>query len=154
MPELKHCFEQAGFTNVKTVLSSGNVVFDASAGPIAAIEKAAEAAMSQHLGRTFYTIVRSVAALDKMLASEPHKKFRLSSEAKCIVSFIRKAPKTIPSLPIKKDGAQILTMTPTEIFSAYVPNPLGPVFMVLIEKTFGKEVTTRTWDTVKKCAKA
>jgi len=27
------------------------------------------------------------------------------------------------------------------------------VFMSLIEKTFGKDVTTRTWDTVKKVAK-
>jgi len=27
MPELKRCFEVAGFTEVKTVLASGNVVF-------------------------------------------------------------------------------------------------------------------------------
>jgi hypothetical protein len=33
-----------------------------------------------------------------------------------------------------------------------VRSPKGPVFMTLIEKTFGKEVTTRTWDTVKKAA--
>ena len=39
------------------------------------------------------------------------------------------------------------------VFSAYVPGPHGPVFMTLIEKTLGKEVTTRTWDTVKKVAK-
>ena len=37
-----------------------------------------------------------------------------------------------------------------DIFSAYVPSPRGPVFMTLIEKTFGKDVTTRTWDTVQK----
>jgi len=30
MPELKSSFEAAGFRNVRTVLSSGNVVFDAS----------------------------------------------------------------------------------------------------------------------------
>src|SRR5438034_174716 len=30
----------------------------------------------------------------------------------------------------------------------------GPVFMALIEKTFGKDVTTRTWDTVLKVVKA
>ncbi len=38
------------------------------------------------------------------------------------------------------------------MFSAYLPSPKGPVFMTLIEKTFGKEVTTRTWDTVRKLA--
>jgi hypothetical protein len=28
------------------------------------------------------------------------------------------------------------------------------VFMSLIEKAFGTEITTRTWDTVRKCAAA
>jgi hypothetical protein len=40
-----------------------------------------------------------------------------------------------------------------EIFSAYVRTPKGPVFMSLIERTFGKEVPTRTWDTVTKTAR-
>jgi uncharacterized protein (DUF1697 family) len=31
MSELKRCFEAAGYTDVKTVLSSGNVAFDARA---------------------------------------------------------------------------------------------------------------------------
>ncbi|HEX5123431.1 MAG TPA: hypothetical protein VFV97_09295 [Rhodanobacteraceae bacterium] len=41
-----------------------------------------------------------------------------------------------------------------EVFSPYLPNPRGPVFMTLIEKTFGAGVTTRTRDTVRKCAAA
>jgi uncharacterized protein (DUF1697 family) len=45
MADLKRCFEHAGFTNVKTVLSSGNVVFDALAGSEAQLEQEAEAAM-------------------------------------------------------------------------------------------------------------
>lgn len=36
----------------------------------------------------------------------------------------------------------------------YVAFLCGPVFMTLIEKTFGTAATTRTWDTVKKCAVA
>jgi hypothetical protein len=39
-------------------------------------------------------------------------------------------------------------------YSAYVPNPKGAAFMTLIEKTFGKAVTTRTWDTIAKVARA
>jgi hypothetical protein len=41
-----------------------------------------------------------------------------------------------------------------ELLTAYVPSDKGAAFMVLIEKTFGKDVTTRTWDTVRKCAGA
>jgi hypothetical protein len=33
---------------------------------------------------------------------------------------------------------------------SYLPRPGDPAFMRLIEKTFGKNVTTRTWDTVAK----
>jgi hypothetical protein len=33
-----------------------------------------------------------------------------------------------------------------------VPSPRGPVFMGLIERTFGKNITTRAWDTIKKVA--
>jgi hypothetical protein len=35
-----------------------------------------------------------------------------------------------------------------------VTGPRGPVFMTLIEKTFGKAVTTRTWDSVARIVKA
>jgi hypothetical protein len=38
------------------------------------------------------------------------------------------------------------------VFSAYLPHPKGPVFMTLIQTTFGEYVTTRTWDTVKRLA--
>ncbi|MFL5275881.1 MAG: hypothetical protein ACJ79T_05380, partial [Myxococcales bacterium] len=58
-----------------------------------------------------------------------------------------------PSLPAELDGARILAIDGRNIFSAYVSSPKGPVFMTLIEKTFGKDVTTRTWDTVRKVAK-
>src|SRR6266516_1481199 len=68
MPELKRAFEAAGFTDVKTVLSSGNVVFSASAAAAGTLERKAEAAMKKHLGRAFLTIVRPVEALRTMLA--------------------------------------------------------------------------------------
>jgi hypothetical protein len=38
------------------------------------------------------------------------------------------------------------------VFGDYLPTPKGPVFMTLIERMFGKEVTTRTWDTVSRVA--
>ena len=152
MPELKKCFEAAGFTDVKTLLSSGNVVFSARAASETSLERKAEAAMKKHLGQPFLTIVRSVDALRRILDSDPYAPFRLPPDAKRIVTFLRGAPRAKLELPIERDGARILCMKGSEVFSAYVPGPRGPVFMTLIEKTFGKEVTTRTWETVKKAA--
>ena len=153
MPELKKAFEAAGFTDVRTVLSSGNVVFSAPAAPEAALERKAEAAMKQRLGNAFPAIVRSVEALRRLLASDPWTAFRVEPGAKRVVTFLRRKPKTPLELPIELDGARILHMKDAEVFTAYLPGPRGPVFMTLIEKTFGKEVTTRTWDTVRKVAK-
>lgn len=152
MPELKRCFESAGFTDVKTVLGTGNVVFDSPAKSVAELERKAEAAMEKKLGRTFYTIVRSVDALNKLIAADPFAGFKLPADAKRVVTFLREAAKPTPKLPDAVDGARILACDGREIFTAYTSTPKGPVFMTLIEKTFGKDVTTRTWDTVKKCA--
>ena len=153
MPVLKQVFESAGFTDVKTVLSSGNVVFSARAASEASLERKAEAAMMKRLGSAFLTIVRPVDALRGMLASDPYRAFRLDPAAKRIVTFLREKPASRLELPIERDGARILSMSDKEIFSAYLPNPKGPVFMTLLEKTFGKEQTTRTWDTVAKVAR-
>jgi uncharacterized protein (DUF1697 family) len=150
MPELKKAFEAAGFTDVKTILSSGNVVFSARGASETSLQRKAEAAMMQRFGDGFLTIVRPIDALREMLAADPYRAFRLSRAAKRIVTFLRDRPKSQLALPIELEGARILDMNGREVFSAYVPNPKGPVFMALIEKTFGKELTTRTWDTVAK----
>ena len=152
MPELKKCFEKAGFSDVKTLLGSGNVVFSAGASPEAALERKIEAAMEKHLGRTFMTVVRSVDALRAILDSDPYKAFKLPADAKRVVTFLREKPRTKLDLPVKVDGARILSLRGTEVFSAYVPGAKGATFMVLIEKTLGKDATTRTWETVKKVA--
>ena len=153
MPELKKAFEGAGFEDVRTVLSSGNVVFSARAASEASLQKKAEAAMEKRLGHSFLTIVRPVDMLREMIASDPYKTFGLPSNAKRVVTFLREKPAKKLELPIEMDGASILLMKGTEIFSAYLPTPKGPVFMTLIEKTFGKAVTTRTWETVTKVAR-
>jgi uncharacterized protein (DUF1697 family) len=153
MPQLKAAFEAAGFTDVKTVLSSGNVVFTATRAAESSLERKAEAAMTKGLSHDFLAIVRPVDALRQMLESDPYEAFRLAPGAKRVVTFLRDEPSAKPALPIALHGARILAIQGREIFTAYVPNPKGAVFMTLIEKTFGKEVTTRTWDTVAKVAR-
>jgi uncharacterized protein (DUF1697 family) len=152
MPDLVRSFQAAGFSDVCTVLTSGNVVFGARAGALRALERKAEAAMQDTLGHSFLTIVRPIDALRALLEDDPFAVHRVHRDAKRVVTFLREPPARSPSLPVEKDGARILAVASTraEVFTAYVPSPRGAVFMALIEKTFGREVTTRTWDTVKK----
>lgn len=113
MPELKKCFESAGFEDVRILLSSGNVAFSCRA------------------------------------SKEP-----LPAAAKPVVTFLPAALGSVPELPIELDGACIHEMRGLEVLVSYVPNQKGPVFMALLERTFGKNITTRTFDTVRKCAAA
>ncbi|HEX2778736.1 MAG TPA: DUF1697 domain-containing protein [Gemmatimonadaceae bacterium] len=153
MPELKAAFEAAGFTEVKTVLGSGNVVFSARSATEALLERKAEAAMTRELGRTFLTIVRPIDALREMLAADPFATLGVPPGAKRVVTFLREPPGRVVALPVELDGARIHAIVGREVFTSYLPGPKTPVFMTLIEKTFGKEITTRTWDTVRRIAR-
>ena len=152
MAELKNCFEVEGFSDVRTLLSSGNVVFNARASSVATLERRAEQAMRSELGRSFATIVRSAEYLQDLVQSEPFARFSLPSTAKQVITFLRDPADPKLRLPIEQDGASILACTGSEVLAAYVPSPKGPVFMSLLERTFGTNITTRTLDTVRKCA--
>ena len=152
MAALKLAFEAAGFTEVKTVLASGNVVFGAS-GTRKALEKKAGAAMEQHLGKSFAPFVRRLQDLQDLVVEDPFRRFKLPAGAKKVVTFLADGAGALAKLPPEMQQARILAVADGIAFSAYVPLQNDPAFMRLIEKAFGKDVTTRTWETVKKvCA--
>jgi uncharacterized protein (DUF1697 family) len=150
MSALKACLEGAGFGDVKTFLSSGNATFNASAASEKALEKKLEAALKKAVGREFMTFVRSLDDLQALLAAEPFRAFGGPPGAKRVVTFLREPPARLPKLPIEFDGVRILRVIDREVFSDYVVGPRGPVFMTLLQRTFGEGITTRTWDTVRK----
>jgi uncharacterized protein (DUF1697 family) len=152
MADLKRAFERAGFGDVRTILGSGNVVFTARTATPASLERKAEAAMQAELGRTFMTIVRPVDALRELLAADPYRPFKLPPESKRVVTFLRAGGSKL-KLPVEQDGARVLVVIGGEAFSAYTRTANGPVFMKLIEQSFGKDQTTRTWETVEKVAR-
>jgi uncharacterized protein (DUF1697 family) len=152
MPDLRRAFELAGFEDVKTVLSSGNVVFDTRMRSEEAIGRTAEAAMEEHMGRSFPTIIRRIDVLRELLTTDPYSPFDVDPDAKRVVTFLRGEPSESVSLPVERDGARLLCVLGREAFTAYVRSSEGPVFMKLIEETFGKDVTTRTWSSLAKVA--
>lgn len=154
MPELKRCFEDAGFGNVRTLLSSGNVAFDSPKRPELALARKLETAMARSLDRSFWTVVRPASHLQALIEADPFASLKLPANAKKVVTFLREPPAAQLALPLEKNGARILAMRGLEILTAYMPQPGNPAFMALLERTFGGEITTRTWDTVRKCAAA
>jgi uncharacterized protein (DUF1697 family) len=154
MPEIAACFEAAGFSDAKTVLSSGNVVFSAARGSEASLAAAVERTMTKRLGRSFLTIVRSIENLQALLDRDPFADLQIPAGAKRVVTFLRESTKPTQPLPIERDGANIWCVEGLEVFTSYTPTPRGPVFMEMLKRTFGEGQTTRTWDTIGKVVKA
>src|SRR5436309_15191817 len=106
MSDLKKAFEAAGFTDVKTILGSGNVVFSARAASEASLERRAEAAMTERLGRTFLTIIRPIDALRDLLASDPYRAFRLAPGAQRGATVLPRRPTSRTALLLGLQGAR------------------------------------------------
>jgi uncharacterized protein (DUF1697 family) len=117
-----------------------------------ALVKKIESAMAASLPRSFPVIVCATEHLQTILKQDVYSGFRIFPQEKRVVSFLAKAHPAKVSLPIELNGARILAIRDRDIFTAYTPSDEGPVFMKLLERTFGKNITTRTLDTVKKCA--
>lgn len=148
--ELKRAFELAGFEDVRTLLTSGNVLFSARTSETTLARKA-EAAMQQHLGNSFVTFIRSVDSLRALLATSPYAAFPPKPRSKRVVVFLLEAPKL--ELPIQRPGLRILCSQGREVFADYASETHGPALMQLLQKTFGRAITTRTWQTVEKAAR-
>lgn len=71
MTDLCALFEQARLSNVRSVIASGNVLFDSRASDAAALERRIEAALRKGLGYDVATFVRSGAELDAVVAHDP-----------------------------------------------------------------------------------
>jgi uncharacterized protein (DUF1697 family) len=153
MQDLRRALEHAGFDEVRTILSSGNAIFNSDEHLGVALERRVESAIADRVGRRFPVILRTAEALAALLASDPYAPYGLPAGAKRVVSFLKTPMPSRLQLPLTEGSATVIHQSGAEVFTAYIPGPDGPVFMKLIERAFGTEVTTRTWDTITKCAR-
>ena len=154
MADLKKALESAGFGDVRTVIASGNAVFSARKASEKSLARKCEAAMMKVMGRSFMTIVRSIGDLEAVLERDYFATQKLPPNAKRNVTFLADPPKTKPALPVELRGARICAIEGDVAYTYYVPNIADPSFMTAIERTFGRNVTTRTWETVGRIVKA
>jgi hypothetical protein len=155
MPELRRCFEAAGFSDVRTLLSSGNVAFSsrvATAGRPGAAGRAGHCAPSWGTASGRSSVPRNTFRPWSPRIRSPGSRSRPRPSASS--RFCAAPVASPPALPVERDGASILKLVGAEAFTAYVPSPKGPAFMALLERTFGTDITTRTLGTVEKCARA
>ncbi len=154
--KLRGVFENLGFTNVQTVISSGNVVFDTDARDVSALEALIEAAWSEQLGFRSTTIIRTTEQIDDLVASNPFGDRAETLATSLQVTFLKQEPDVTLELPYTPDtgGYTIVALEDRVICSVVdLTGSRTPDLMRALEKMLGKEITTRTWKTVHRTAR-
>ena len=90
MADLRALMEGLGFAGVRTLLNSGNAVFDAPSGTAAAHAKRLKAALLEKTGVNAEVIVVSAADLAATVAEHPLRA-HADDDAKLLVMFVQEA---------------------------------------------------------------
>jgi len=154
--KLRGVFEKLGFENVKTVISSGNVVFESSSRSARQLEETIERALPEQLGFTSTTIIRSKAQLQRLVYKNPFKGMDHSQKSSLNVTFLKKRTRSRMKFPYKVDDRdyKLLGMYDGAVCSVIdLTSSKTPDLMLWLEKEFGREITTRTWKTVERILK-
>jgi uncharacterized protein (DUF1697 family) len=152
MDELKKAFESLGFKNIKTLLASGNVVFDSPNSSPSVLAKTIEEKLKKKLGHEIIVLIRTIAELQRLAKSKPFKAINVTPQTKIYVTFLSEEPKGGLKIPYQSPDRnfKILRSTGSEVFSVLtLSSSTGTTDLVkLLEKEFGRKTTTRNWNTM------
>lgn len=153
--ELVRVFEQSGLDDVRTVTSSGNVLFSTAERSRRRLEERIEDALADHLGAPCSTIVRSRRQLERIVGLDVFDGSDDGPAARANVTFL-KWPSRAPSVsPDLGPAAEVLAVRDGAVFTVFdMTSAQTPAAMRALEKVYGTEVTTRTWRAVRRIAAA
>jgi uncharacterized protein (DUF1697 family) len=154
MAELRAMVEKLGFTDVKTLLQSGNLVFSsARKSSPAALEKLLESETAKRFGMGVDFVIRSADELKAILANNPFPKEARGDPSHLLVMFFksRLADTATRSIQAVVQGPELVRARGKELYLAY-PTGVGTSKLTgaLIERTLGVRGTARNWNTINK----
>ena len=151
MAELRKTFREMGYGNVRTLLASGNVIFDAEEENTDDLGEAISAALLDRFGFPVPVIVRPFSAITEIIAANPFEGTETTPDIRLYVTFLAGAvPAAFAAPYAAPDGSfRIIHILDNNVFSVLDLSISGtPDAMNILEKTFGKDITTRNWNTV------
>ena len=166
--------EGRGHRNVRTVISSGNLLFESDRADPSELEAEMEAAWPEKLGFTSTTIVRSRDQIDRMVAADPFQGLEHGRTSYLLVTFLKHPLSGDVDLSSKghlsSEGSEgsgrpeppepsqaseppfrVIGAARDALFSVTDTTVAGtPDWMGRLERRFGKEISSRTWKTVQR----
>lgn len=152
MADLRALADGVGFINVKTLLQSGNMVFDAPGAPVE-LEDKLEAAIKAHVGREVLVMVRTPAEWAAMIDANPMPEFA-AERPNHFQMFFMKAPlaqSAFDAFSAAHDGPEDLRLAGREIYASFPDGIADSKLMAKpLDKRIGVATTARNWNTVLK----
>lgn len=155
--KLRGVFEGLGLEQVNTLLSSGNVTFHSRKSDVPALEASIQQALNTELGIPGGTLIRTYEQLRELVDSDPFAGLTHCRETYLTVTFVRDPAAGMPDeVAGKMDAIRLVGFDPAAGALLSVidnTNPSTTNFMQVVEKFYGKDITTRTFLTVQKALK-
>lgn len=155
MSDLRSFMESLGFDNVKTLLQSGNVVFESSRRKGVELERFLESETRKHFHLEIDYVVRTSDEWKKIIDSNPFRKEAKSDPGHLLVLFLKGAPElgAVKALQSAIVGREVIRAVGTQLFAVY-PDGIGKSKLTnaLMDRKLGVRGTGRNWNTVLKIA--
>jgi uncharacterized protein (DUF1697 family) len=155
MADLGKLLESASFRNVQTILASGNVVFESTQKDTRKIAAKIEEFLEKKYKRSVGVIVQPIADIQSLAQSNPFKGAEVTKGTRLYVTFLKESAKM--HLKTSSEFFHVVKTCPFAVCAVLVLTPKYPGrtdgtqdLMGVLEKHYGKEVTTRNWNTVQK----
>lgn len=154
MADLKKMLEKMGYTNVKTLLNSGNAMFDADETSAKRLRDAIESGIEKTFGFGAHTIIRSIGEIEQLIKANPFKGIKVTPATRLYVTFLTDKPTSTLKIPYQSADKlyRILSVDDSCICSVLTVTDTKNTTdaMKILEKEYGKNLTTRNWNTVEK----
>ena len=151
MADLRALMEGLGFSGVRTLLNSGNAVFDAKGGTPAAHAKRLRAAILERTGVDCEVVVKTAADFAAAIAEHPLRR-HADDDARMLVTFTQE-PATLALLKPLEDGDWAPEAFAVGAHAAWLWCANG-IIESRVSKAVGKVLkergTARNWATVGK----
>jgi uncharacterized protein (DUF1697 family) len=157
MEALREAFSRLGLWSVKTVLASGNMVFEADDADRTALALRIQAALKETFGFEIAVMLRSAGEIQALLAADPFKDVPVTPDTRLYVTFLGDGIESRVKAPfVSQEGdTGVVRVFAHEVctFMILSEGRGTPELMKGIEQEYGKTVTTRSWNTIVRIGK-
>lgn len=152
---LRGVLDDLGMEQVASVLASGNLVFTAPEQDVPTLEATVQQALHETLGIPGGTIIRSLEELRALLDSDPFPGLTHGRGTYLTATFVKDGAAPPTDLSEWADPASGVVGFDAEAraFLAVTDNSVEgrtTEFMAWLDRTYGRDITTRTWLTVQR----